>query len=195
MTIKLIVGLGNPGSQYEHTRHNMGVDLLEKIADKYHINLQNEAKFFGLMGRGTIEGQEVRLLYPQTFMNNSGKSVGALATYYKIAPDEILVLHDELDLPPGTAKFKVGGGAGGHNGLKSIISSLGNNQGFNRLRIGIGHPASKDQMINFVLETPMKAERDLITQVHDEALACIDIIFKENLAKATNLLNGFKATK
>jgi PTH1 family peptidyl-tRNA hydrolase len=195
MTIKLIVGLGNPGAQYEHTRHNMGVDLLDIIADKYRITLQNEGKFAGKVGRGMIEGHEVRLAYPQTYMNESGRCVGAIASYYKIAPEEILVLHDELDLLPGVAKFKQGGGAGGHNGLRSIISSLGNNQNFYRLRIGIGHPVSKPQMINFVLGLPAPSERDLIQQAMDEAANCIKIIFTQNIAKATNQMNSFKVTK
>ena len=195
MTIKLIAGLGNPGAQYEHTRHNMGADLLAMIADKYRISLQNEGKFAGLVGRGYIEGQEVRLAYPQTYMNESGRCIGALASYYKIAPEEILVLHDELDLLPGVAKFKLGGGAGGHNGLRSIISSLGNNQNFHRIRIGIGHPVAKPEMINFVLGIPSTTEKDLISQVMQEAAECIGLIFTQNIAKATNRLNSFKATK
>ncbi len=195
MTIKLIVGLGNPGAQYAHSRHNMGVDLLDLLADKYRINLQQETKFAGLLGRGFIENNEVRLLFPTTFMNESGRSVGAVASYYKINPNEILVLHDELDLPPGTAKFKLGGGAGGHNGLKSIISCLGNRQDFHRLRIGIGHPVAKPEMINFVLGIPPQSERALLSQILDEACQCIGLIFTQNIAKATNRLNGFKITK
>lgn len=195
MTIKLIVGLGNPGAEYAHTRHNMGADLLACLADKYRISLRNEGKFAGEIGKGMIEDNEVKLLLPSTYMNESGRSVGAVATFYKIAPEEILVLHDELDLAPGIAKFKTGGGAGGHNGLKSIISCLGNNQNFNRLRIGIGHPVSKPEMVNFVLGTPPKTEREMISQVLDEAVACIGMIYSQNLAKATNRLNGFKVTK
>jgi peptidyl-tRNA hydrolase, PTH1 family len=195
MTIKLIVGLGNPGNEYAHTRHNMGADLLARIADKYKISLKVEGKFAGELGKGIIENTEVKLLLPSTYMNESGRSVGAVATFYKIAPDEILVLHDELDLAPGIAKFKTGGGAGGHNGLKSIISCLGNNQNFNRLRIGIGHPVTKPEMINFVLGLPPKAEREMLDQVIDEAVDCISLIYTQNLAKATNRLNGFKVTK
>lgn len=192
MTIKLIVGLGNPGTEYAHSRHNAGVDLLRRVADKYNISMRDEPKYFGEMGRGNIEGQEVRLLFPTTFMNLSGKSVAALAGFFKINCDEILVLHDELDINPGLAKIKLGGGPGGHNGLKSIISSLGNNQGFYRLRIGIGHPANKAEMVNFVLGRPAPKERELITQATDMALDSIKLIFTQNIDKATNKLNAFK---
>ena len=197
MTIRLIVGLGNPGAEYEHSRHNAGVDLLRRLADKYNISLRDDPKYFGETGRGTVEGQEVRLLFPTTFMNLSGKAVGALAGFFKINPDEILVIHDELDINPGLAKIKLGGGPGGHNGLKSIIASLGNNQGFYRLRLGIGHPANKAEMVNFVLGRPAPTERALIEQAADEALVAIKNIFTQNIDRATNKLNAFKpqATK
>ena len=122
--IKLIVGLGNPGNEYEHTRHNIGVDFVYKLADMYKIDMRPEGKFSGIVGRGNIEGQEVRLVFPTTYMNESGRSVGALCNFYKIKPEEILVCHDDLDLPAGHMKFKFGGGLAGHNGLKSISAHL-----------------------------------------------------------------------
>ena len=146
--IKLIVGLGNPGPQYEQTRHNAGAWYVNALAHDYSIPLQLETKFFGHVGRGMIGNSDCRLLIPNTFMNLSGKAVGALATFYKILPDEILVAHDELDIDPGTVKLKQSGGHGGHNGLRDIISALANNRDFYRLRIGIGHPGNKSQVTN-----------------------------------------------
>ena len=126
--IKLIVGLGNPGSEYEHTRHNIGVDFLYKLADKYRIDMRPEGKFSGILGRGMILDHEVRLVFPTTFMNESGRSVAALCNFYKIKPEEILVCHDDLDLPAGHMKFKFGGGLAGHNGLRSITANLANDK-------------------------------------------------------------------
>lgn len=194
MTIKLIAGLGNPGNEYAHSRHNMGLDVLQMIADKYSISLRSDSKYHGEIGRGFIEGQEVRLVFPTTYMNRSGDCIGPLACFFKIKTDEILVIHDELDLPPGVAKYKLGGGHGGHNGLKSIIASLGNNQNFHRLRIGIGKPVTREEMINFVLGRPPKSEADLISQAKDAALASIEVLFTQNIAKATNQMNSFKAS-
>ena len=169
VNLKLIVGLGNIGPKYEHTRHNMGCDLLFNIADKYRINLNPESKFSGLVGRGSIEGKEVRLVFPTTFMNESGRSVGALCNFFRIAPEEILVLHDDLDLPPGTIRFKFGGGLAGHNGLKSITACLSGAQNYYRLRIGIGHPERSD-VINWVLNRPAPQDRDKIDAALDAAL-------------------------
>ncbi len=193
MTIKLIVGLGNPGAEYQNSRHNMGYDLLNMIANKYNIAMREDPKYFGEVGKGFIENNEVRLLFPTTFMNLSGKSVGALANFFKIQPSEILVLHDELDILPGIAKIKLGGGPGGHNGLKSIIAALANNQQFYRLRIGIGKPTNKAEMINFVLGKPAPKEKDFISQAMDAALDAITVMFKQDINKATNQLNAFKA--
>ena len=194
MTIKLIAGLGNPGNEYAHSRHNMGLDVLQMIADKYSISLRSDSQYHGEIGRGFIEGQEVRLVFPTTYMNRSGDCIGPLACFFKIKTDEILVIHDELDLPPGVAKYKLGGGHGGHNGLKSIIASLGNSQNFHRLRIGIGKPVTREEMINFVLGRPPKSEADLISQAKDAALASIEVLFTQNIAKATNQMNSFKAS-
>ena len=191
VNLKLIVGLGNIGPKYEHTRHNMGCDLLFNIADKYRINLNPESKFSGLVGRGNIEGKEVRLVFPTTFMNESGRSVGALCNFFRIAPEEILVLHDDLDLPPGTIRFKFGGGLAGHNGLKSITSCLSGAQNYYRLRIGIGHPERSD-VINWVLNRPAPQDRDKIDAALDAALLGIGTLFKDGVNKATSFINGFK---
>ena len=139
---KLLVGLGNPGPEYEDTRHNAGFWWLEAVARELKVNLNPERSYFGVAGRGSFEGQPIWLLEPMTFMNRSGQSVAALARFFKIAPEEILVAHDELDLPPGQIRLKTGGGHGGHNGLRDTISALGNQNGFHRLRVGIGHPGS-----------------------------------------------------
>ena len=195
MTIKLIVGLGNPGNEYNHTRHNAGLDLLMEIADKYNITLRTDSKYNAEIGSGSINGNPIKLMFPLTFMNRSGQSVGSYAHFFKIQPEEILVLHDELDIPPGAVKFKTGGGHGGHNGLRNIIECLGNNQNFHRLRIGIGKPNSKPEMVNFVLGIPPKSEKELINEAQHEALNCVELIFTESLSKATNRLNAFKVSK
>jgi PTH1 family peptidyl-tRNA hydrolase len=160
--IKLIVGLGNPGAEYDHTRHNAGVDFVVELARQYNISLTPESKFFGVSGRGIIQQQDVRLLLPSTFMNLSGKSVAALTQFYKIEPEEILVAHDELDIAPGLARLKIGGGHGGHNGLKDIITRLGNNKNFARLRIGIDHPGNAKLVSNYVLKKASPIDFKLI---------------------------------
>lgn len=190
--IKLIVGLGNPGEKYADTRHNAGEWLIERLARRFNVSLNPESKFFGKTARTLVNGKEVRLLVPTTFMNLSGKAVGALANFYRIKPEEILVIHDELDLPPGTAKLKQGGGHGGHNGLKDIVAQLGNNNNFYRLRIGIGHPGHRDLVAGYVLNKPSPADRDALEKVLDEATDCVEIIFKDGMIKATNRLNSFK---
>ena len=190
--IKLIVGLGNPGDKYTDTRHNAGEWLIECLARRFNVSLNLESKFFGKTARTLVNGKEVRLLVPTTFMNLSGKSVGALASFYRIKPEEILVIHDELDLPPGTAKLKQGGGLGGHNGLKDIVAQLGNNNNFYRLRIGIGHPGHRDLVAGYVLNKPSPADRDALEKVLDEATDCVEMIFKDGMVKATNRLNSFK---
>ena len=190
--IKLIVGLGNPGDKYTDTRHNAGKWLIERLARRFNVSLNPESKFFGKTARTLVNGKEVRLLVPTTFMNLSGKAVGALASFYRIKPEEILVIHDELDLPPGTAKLKQGGGHGGHNGLKDIVAQLGNNNNFYRLRIGIGHPGHRDLVAGYVLNKPSPADRDALEKVLDEATDCVEMIFKDGVVKATNRLNSFK---
>ncbi|EFH1252094.1 aminoacyl-tRNA hydrolase [Escherichia coli] len=193
MTIKLIVGLANPGAEYAATRHNAGAWFVDLLAERLRAPLCEEAKFFGYTSRVTLGGEDVRLLVPTTFMNLSGKAVAAMASFFRINPDEILVAHDELDLPPGVAKFKLGGGHGGHNGLKDIISKLGNNPNFHRLRIGIGHPGDKNKVVGFVLGKPPVSEQKLIDEAIDEAARCTEMWFTDGLTKATNRLHAFKA--
>jgi len=173
--IRLIVGLGNPGREYETTRHNVGFRWVDELARLQNLGFKNEAKFHGLAARGQLHGQEMLLLKPQTFMNASGRAVGALAQFYKIAPAEILVVHDDLDLPPGVARLKLGGGHGGHNGLKDIIAHLGTRD-FWRLRLGIGHPGERAEVVNFVLNDPRKEERALIEQAVQRAFEVSDLI-------------------
>jgi PTH1 family peptidyl-tRNA hydrolase len=166
--IRLIVGLGNPGREYETTRHNVGFLWIDELARLQDLGFRSEAKFHGLTARGQLHGHEVLLLKPQTFMNVSGRSVGALVQFYKISPEEMLVVHDELDLPPGVARLKMGGGHGGHNGLKDIIAHLGSRD-FWRLRIGIGHPGDRSEVSNYVLNDPRREERELIAEAMQKA--------------------------
>ncbi|AKG71764.1 MULTISPECIES: aminoacyl-tRNA hydrolase [Serratia] len=193
-SIKLIVGLANPGAEYAQTRHNAGAWYVDLLAQRHNQPLKEESKFFGYTARLNLAGNDVRLLVPTTFMNLSGKAVGALATFYRILPEEILVAHDELDLPPGVAKLKLGGSNGGHNGLKDIQSKLGNNPNFYRLRIGIGHPGDKNKVVGFVLGKPPASEQTLIDDAIDESLRCTEILLKEGMTKAMNRLHAFKAT-
>lgn len=174
-TIRLIVGLGNPGCEYETTRHNVGFWWVDELARLQKLSFKNETKFHGLAARGQLQGHEILLLKPQTFMNVSGRSVGALVQFYKIAPSEILVVHDDLDLQPGVARLKLGGGHGGHNGLKDIIAHLGTRD-FWRLRLGIGHPGDRAEVVNFVLNDPRKEELALIEQAVQRALEISDLI-------------------
>ncbi|MDC9596115.1 aminoacyl-tRNA hydrolase [Xenorhabdus anantnagensis] len=192
--IKLIVGLANPGAEYAQTRHNAGAWFVDLLAQRHNQSLKEESKFFGYTARINMNGQDIRLLVPTTFMNLSGKSVLALAGFYRIQPDEILVAHDELDLPPGVAKMKLGGSNGGHNGLKDIQNKFGNNPNFHRLRIGIGHPGDKNKVVGFVLGKPPASEQKLIDDAIDEALRCTDILIKEGMNKAINRLHAFKAS-
>ena len=183
MTIRLIVGLGNPGAEYELTRHNAGFWLVDQLA---HGELKRETRFAALAAKIRISGSEVWLLEPQTFMNRSGQSVGALARFYKINPDEILVAHDELDLPPGVAKLKKGGSSGGHNGLKDISAALGT-QDYWRLRIGIGHPREmylQQAVVDFVLHRPRKEEQNLIDIAIENSLKIMPFLIEGQFEKA-----------
>ena len=192
-TIKLIVGLANPGNEYAATRHNAGAWFVDQLAERYHQSLKNDPKFFGYSSRITLSGHDVRLLVPTTFMNLSGKAVQAMATFYQIKPEEILVVHDELDINPGIAKFKFGGSHGGHNGLKDIASKLGNNLNFYRLRIGIGHPGDKNKVVSYVLNKPSKPEQELIDKAIDESVRCTEILLSDGIEAAMNRLHAFKA--
>ena len=168
--IRLIAGLGNPGRRHERDRHNAGFWFVSRLAELHRAAMKDEPKYHGLIARLAASSGEVRLAMPQTWMNLSGKCVGALARFYRIEPEECLVVHDELDFSPGVAKLKLGGGVAGHNGLKDIAAQLGSNH-FWRLRIGIGHPGDKDLVADYVLAKPPAAERELI----DEALAkCLE---------------------
>ena len=155
--IRLIVGLGNPGPQYRHTRHNVGAEYVEWLAGQIGIRLGSEPKFKGRVGRGRWLCEELFLLVPDTYVNLSGEAVGALARFYKLQPEEILVAYDEVAFEPGVIKLKEGGGAGGHNGVRNIISCLGNEQGFLRLRMGVGHPGDKNRMVSYLTSERMPA--------------------------------------
>jgi PTH1 family peptidyl-tRNA hydrolase len=177
MSIRLIVGLGNPGSEYEQTRHNAGFWLVDRIAGRPSA-FAREAKFQAHAARITLAGAEVWLLKPQTFMNLSGQSVGAVAKFYKIAPAEMLVAHDELDLAPGIARIKKGGSSGGHNGLKDISAVLGT-QDYWRLRIGVGHPRDRQlrqDAADYVLNKPRKDEEPLIMDAIERSLAVMELL-------------------
>ena len=184
---RLIVGLGNPGAEYAETRHNAGFWFCERLASRLAVNLSREARFHGIAG--FARGQALWLLLPQTFMNRSGQAVGALARFHKLAPAEILVVHDELDIPPGQLRLKYGGGLGGHNGLKDISSRL-STQDYWRLRIGIGHPGDKNAVANFVLNRPRREEQDEIDDAICRALAAWPKIAKGEWSPATQHINA-----
>ena len=188
--VELIVGLGNPGPNYERTRHNVGADLVLELAKSLHTELKHESKFFGDTARVSIAGADVRLLVPSTFMNLSGKSVAALARFYQIAPENILVVHDELDMDPGIARFKKGGGHGGHNGLRDTIKSLGNNSEFARLRIGIGHPGQANLVADYVLKKASPSDQQLIANSIDDALRHLSTAVEGHWEKAMTALHS-----
>jgi len=171
--IELIVGLGNPGTEYNRSRHNAGADFVAELARQAGTHLVADGKYFGLTARINYQGQDLRLLIPTTYMNRSGQAVGAVANFFKIEPAAILVAHDELDLAPGIARFKHGGGHGGHNGLRDIIGALGNNQNFPRLRLGIGHPGSASLVANFVLKRAPQSEQELTDDAIYRAIKCL----------------------
>ncbi|MBB3170144.1 aminoacyl-tRNA hydrolase [Simiduia aestuariiviva] len=190
--VKLIVGLGNPGQEYDRTRHNAGADFVFELARQHSITLTPESKLSGLAGRIFIGQYDVRLLVPTTYMNRSGQSVGAMANFYKVSPEQILVAHDELDLAPGVARLKVGGGHGGHNGLRDIISALGNNKNFQRLRIGIGHPGQASQVSGYVLKRAPQAEQQQIDDAIYDSLREINSIVSGDLEAAMRSLHTRK---
>ncbi|WNC70995.1 aminoacyl-tRNA hydrolase [Thalassotalea psychrophila] len=192
--IQLVVGLGNPGPEYTKTRHNAGVWFVEELARQYNISLSPDKKYSGLYGKGLIGSEIVHLLIPTTFMNRSGKAVAPLANFFRIPVENILVAHDELDLDPGVCKIKKGGGHGGHNGLRDIISCMANNKDFYRLRIGIGHPGHRDRVTGYVLGKAPANEQTLLEQSIDEGARCFEIWEKDGLKKAQNRLHTFKAS-
>lgn len=186
MPLKLIVGLGNPGPQYINTRHNAGAWFVEKFLKKHHINAKLESKF----SARTASLDNCWLFLPTTFMNLSGRAIAAFVHYYNIAPEEVLIVHDELDFEPGIVRLKQNGGHGGHNGLRSIIDSLSQQKNFWRLRIGIGHPGDKDEVADYVLHTPSKDQKIAIDIAIQQALDLLPEMLNSDLNKAMNLLNA-----
>ncbi|SDU13121.1 aminoacyl-tRNA hydrolase [Geopseudomonas guangdongensis] len=191
--IQLIVGLGNPGAEYEQTRHNAGALFVERVASAMGASLSADKKYFGLVGKFSHQGRDVRLLIPTTYMNRSGQSVAALANFFRIPPAAILVAHDELDMLPGTARLKVGGGHGGHNGLRDIIAQLGNQNSFHRLRLGIGHPGDKHLVSNFVLGRAPRSEQEKLEASIDFALDALPEMLAGDWTKAMQKLHSQKA--
>ena len=189
--IKLFVGLGNPGPDYEATRHNAGFWWIDALARELKVSLVPERSYYGLAGRTSVNGQSVWLLQPQTFMNLSGKSVASLARFFKIQPEEILVVHDELDLPPGQVKLKRGGSHAGHNGLRDIHAQLGS-PNYWRLRIGIGHPGEKSEVANWVLKKPAPDQRTLIEDSIAHSLKAHTAMLAGDMDKATLLVHTTK---
>ena len=193
--VQLIVGLGNPGPEYDQTRHNAGALFVERVAESQRVNLSVDRKYFGLVGKFNHQGREVRLLIPTTYMNRSGQAVAALANFFRIPVDAMLVAHDELDMPPGVAKLKQGGGHGGHNGLRDIIAQLGNQNNFHRLRLGIGHPGHASLVSGFVLGRAPRSEQELLDKSIDFALDVLPEILAGDWTVAMRKLHSQKATK
>ncbi len=185
--LRLVVGLGNPGAEYAETRHNAGFWFCEQLARQLGVGLARESRFQGFAA--FARGENLWLLEPQTFMNRSGQSVRALAQFYRILPAEMLVVHDELDLPPGQMRLKFGGGLGGHNGLKDISAHLGT-QDYWRLRVGIGHPGDRNEVINYVLKPPRREEREEIDAALDRALLAWPLLAKAEFNAATQRINS-----
>jgi len=183
----LIAGLGNPGPDYAATRHNAGFWFADAVAERYKGSFRTESKFFGETARVRIEGIDVLLLKPGTFMNRSGQAVQALAGFFKIAPESVLVAHDELDMPAGQMRLKLGGGHGGHNGLRDIHKPLG--PGYRRLRVGIGHPGDKNLVLNYVLARPSKADEQLIRTGIDHAVNVLPVWLSQSWDKALQQLH------
>ena len=189
--IKLFAGLGNPGAEYEATRHNAGFWWIDALANELKVTLAPDKNFQGQVGRTTVNGQTVWLLKPQTFMNLSGSSVAALARFFKIQPNEILVVHDELDVLPGQAKLKLGGSHAGHNGLRDIHAQLGTAD-YWRLRLGIGHPGVKSEVIHWVLKKPLAEQRTAIDECVDRTLKAVPALLAGEMEKATLLIHTAK---
>jgi peptidyl-tRNA hydrolase, PTH1 family len=189
--IKLFVGLGNPGAEYEGTRHNAGFWWVDALARDLKLQLTMDKGYHGLVARGNVHGRPVWLLEPQTFMNVSGKSVAALARFYKIAPHEILVVHDELDVAPGQAKLKLGGSHAGHNGLRDVHAQLGTGD-YWRLRLGIGHPGVKAEVVDWVLRKPSPEQREAIHECVDRTLKAVPAMLAGEMDKATLIVHTSK---
>ena len=192
LPLTLIVGLGNPGPTYARTRHNAGFELIDELARRSGANLRHEARHQGELARVSIAGTDVWLLKPMTYMNLSGQAVRSVAGFNRIAPQSILVAHDELDFPPGVVRLKEGGGAGGHNGLRDLIAQLDDD--FWRLRIGIGHPGDRDAVLDYVLGRPPAAEADLIHEAVLAAADAVPVMLTDGAQKAMNRLHMRGAT-
>lgn len=186
--LKLVVGLGNPGPRYTDTRHNVGFWLVDELAEKYHGRFRSEAKFGGEACRIRVNGQELWLLKPMTFMNRSGYAVARLVGFYKIPLSALLVVHDDLDLPPGTVRLKRGGGHGGHNGLRDLVSQLGGNEFF-RLRLGIGHPGDSREVTDYVLRRAPREQEQAIEQAIEAAVKAFPLLVEGQFQKTMNLLH------
>jgi peptidyl-tRNA hydrolase, PTH1 family len=184
---RLIVGLGNPGTKYDRTRHNIGFDLIDQLAKRWQIPVSDQKRFQGLVGEGWVERQKIVLLKPQTFMNLSGQSVRSVLDWYKLAPTEVLVLYDDLDLPLGKLRLRLAGSAGGHNGMKSIISHLGTPT-FPRLRMGIGK--SQDETISHVLGKFSAAEAAIVTDILQLSADAVELSLESGVAQAMNKYNN-----
>ncbi len=187
--IRLIVGLGNPGKEYSGTRHNAGFWFSDELAKDCGVSFKKEAKFFANLCKINLNGHSAWLIKPTTFMNKSGQSVAAIAAYYKITPEEVLVIHDELDHDAGSARLKMSGGHAGHNGLRDIISALGTKD-FLRLRLGIGHPGTKKQVVDFVLGTPSRDDDQKIRESIQDGLRVVDDLLAGSIQIAMNKLNS-----
>jgi len=188
VNIDLIVGLGNPGAEYEPTRHNAGFWFVEEIARLKGAHFRPENKFSAQVCKVNLEGRDIWLLKPTTYMNLSGQAVQKLASFYKIPVENILVAHDEIDLDPGTTRLKSSGGHGGHNGLRDIIAHMGKD--FHRVRIGVGHPGSKDQVVDFVLHRANKADQAAIDESMEDALRALPLLIEGSWEKAVNRLHS-----
>lgn len=188
MGIKLIVGLGNPGRQYGETRHNAGFWFLDELAARYGVEWSADTKFQGHLAAVAVAGVKVLLLKPQTFMNRSGQSVGAVLRYYKFEPEHILVVHDELDLSVGVVRIKKGGGHAGHNGLRDIVAHLGNNN-FYRLRVGIDRPPSAQAVVDYVLSAPSRQEKEMILSVFENVYKDMDLLISGEFERLMNRLH------
>ena len=186
---RLIVGLGNPGSDYAETRHNAGFWFCERLAHELGASFARESRYHGHVAKARVGGQDIWLLMPQTFMNRSGQAVQALSHFYRIEPAAMLVVHDELDIPPGQMRLKFGGGLGGHNGLKDITAHLGT-QDYWRLRIGIGHPGDRDEVVDYVLKPPRREEREDIDAALERALLVWPTLARGEFNAATQKINS-----
>jgi PTH1 family peptidyl-tRNA hydrolase len=188
LPLKLIVGLGNPGREYAHTRHNAGWWFVDQLAARSHGSWRLDAKQHSELARVTLADTELWLLKPTAFMNRSGAPVAAGANFYRIAPEQILVVHDDIDLPPGTVRLKQGGGHGGHNGLRDVIAHIGAD--FWRLRLGVGHPGSKDLVLDAVLNRPTAAEQQAIEEAMARALEIMPELLRSGAQKAMLTLHS-----